>query len=279
MAESELFDVLIVSGGFSGLAAAVTLARQLHTAVVFDSGSYRNARSRHMHLMPAWDHQDPERFRASARADLESLIASSRVASPAVAQISYIYTDGDETLAAELKGALKDAERYRVDHRPISKLSPDATSEQLIKISFQDGSEDKGEAFLGHSPFTRVKGPFAEQLGLELTPMGDYVVSPPFNATSMEGVFAAGDCATMFKIATNAVASGSLAGAGVPSRLREEQMGMKQFFWVVELGSYFLLWSMAPDHARRITPSSVREFGPQPQTTQFLQARTMQPAW
>lgn len=71
MANTKIFDVLIVGGGFAGLSAAGTLARQLHTVVVFDSGSYRNARSKHLHMMPTWDHQDPESFRAATRADLE----------------------------------------------------------------------------------------------------------------------------------------------------------------------------------------------------------------
>lgn len=71
MADTKVFDVLIVGGGFAGLSAAGTLARQLHTIVVFDSGSYRNARSKHLHMMPTWDHQDPESFRAATRADLE----------------------------------------------------------------------------------------------------------------------------------------------------------------------------------------------------------------
>lgn len=71
MADTKVFDVLIVGGGFAGLSAAGTLARQLHTVVVFDSGSYRNARSKHLHMMPTWDRQDPESFRAATRADLE----------------------------------------------------------------------------------------------------------------------------------------------------------------------------------------------------------------
>jgi thioredoxin reductase len=63
-------DVLIVGGGPAGLAVATGPARQLYTAVVFDSGVYRNARTKHMHNVPTWDHRDPAEFRAKARSDL-----------------------------------------------------------------------------------------------------------------------------------------------------------------------------------------------------------------
>lgn len=68
----SVHDVLILGGGPAGLAAATALARQLWTAVVFDSGVYRNARTKHMHNVPTWDHRDPEDFRSKARADLRA---------------------------------------------------------------------------------------------------------------------------------------------------------------------------------------------------------------
>ena len=68
---SSLVDVLVIGGGPAGLAVATGLARQLHTAIVFDSGAYRNALVTHMHNVPTWDHQDPAAFRKKARADIE----------------------------------------------------------------------------------------------------------------------------------------------------------------------------------------------------------------
>ncbi|KAI1421999.1 thioredoxin reductase glit [Xylaria sp. FL1777] len=317
MPESLVFEVLIIGGSFSGLSAAVTLARQLHTVAIFDSGSYRNARSKHIHVMPTWDHKDPEEFRAAARLDLERydtiqlhrveimkisknadglfeatdhndrqwlgrkvILASgvqenypdvrgyeecwargiyhclfchgyeqrgaesagvlaldwtasakmathmARMAS-SLASIVTIYTNGDKQLATEVAAAVEGAQQYRVDDRAISLLSFNADSNEKVTINFEDGSKKKNEAFVAHAPRTTVKGPFAEMLGLELTPMGDYAVSPPFNATSVEGVFAAGDCATMLKVSTNAVASGSITGAGVSAQLHEEKVRMK----------------------------------------------------
>lgn len=62
-----LFDALIVGAGPAGLSAATALARQLHRAVVFDSGVYRNARAQHMHNVLGWDHTPPADFRAAGR--------------------------------------------------------------------------------------------------------------------------------------------------------------------------------------------------------------------
>ncbi|TKX22614.1 FAD-binding domain-containing protein 28 [Elsinoe australis] len=63
-------DVLIIGGGLAGLAVATGLARQLYTAVVFDSGVYRNARTNHIHNVPTWDHRSPVEFRAKAKSDI-----------------------------------------------------------------------------------------------------------------------------------------------------------------------------------------------------------------
>ncbi|KAK7753105.1 hypothetical protein SLS62_004836 [Diatrype stigma] len=68
----ELIDVAIIGGGPAGLTAASTLARQLHTAVVFDSRTYRNVAVTHMHMVPTWDHDDPKKFRGEAREDIET---------------------------------------------------------------------------------------------------------------------------------------------------------------------------------------------------------------
>ena len=71
MAGSELSaDVLIIGGGPAGLAVALSLSRQLFRTIIFDSGVYRNARSKHMHTVPSWDHHDAVEYRAAARKEL-----------------------------------------------------------------------------------------------------------------------------------------------------------------------------------------------------------------
>lgn len=69
-ASALLHDTLIIGAGPAGLSSALTLARALQTAVVFDSGIYRNQRATHMHTLPTWDHQNPADFRAAARSEL-----------------------------------------------------------------------------------------------------------------------------------------------------------------------------------------------------------------
>ena len=65
-----LLDVLIIGGGPAGLSTATGLARQLYTAVVFDSGVYRNQLANHMHNVLTWDHQNPADFRKKGREDI-----------------------------------------------------------------------------------------------------------------------------------------------------------------------------------------------------------------
>lgn len=65
------YDILIVGGGPAGLSAASSIVRQDHKTVLFDSGKYRNAESKHMHTLPSWDHRDPAEFRSASLAGLE----------------------------------------------------------------------------------------------------------------------------------------------------------------------------------------------------------------
>ncbi|KAI1170655.1 FAD/NAD(P)-binding domain-containing protein [Nemania sp. FL0916] len=69
---SKPVDVLILGGGPAGLAVAGGLARQLHTAIVFSSGSFRNGAVSHMHNVPGWDHENPADFRAKSKEDILS---------------------------------------------------------------------------------------------------------------------------------------------------------------------------------------------------------------
>ncbi|RYP71640.1 hypothetical protein DL770_008097 [Monosporascus sp. CRB-9-2] len=83
----ELIDVAIIGGRPAGLTAASTLVRQLHTTVVFDSKTYRNAAATHMHMVPTLSHRNPKEFRTEAKHDVESRYSSIRFADVVVTKV------------------------------------------------------------------------------------------------------------------------------------------------------------------------------------------------
>jgi thioredoxin reductase len=68
----QIVDALIIGAGPAGLNAALTFARTRATAIVFDSGEYRNEGIKHMHTVASRDHTDPYLFRNTAREQIES---------------------------------------------------------------------------------------------------------------------------------------------------------------------------------------------------------------
>ncbi|KAF2259671.1 FAD/NAD(P)-binding domain-containing protein [Lojkania enalia] len=64
---SNPVDVLIIGGGPAGLTTALSVARNDHTAIMFDSQEYRNDRADHFHMIPTWDGKSPQAFRDAAR--------------------------------------------------------------------------------------------------------------------------------------------------------------------------------------------------------------------
>ncbi|KAH8723049.1 thioredoxin reductase [Phaeosphaeriaceae sp. PMI808] len=127
-----------------------------------------------------------------------------------------LYTNGDDKVSDELESIVSGTP-YTVERHRITKLMKGPKGAQ-VTVELADGrTEIMG--FLVHQPFTRLRGSFADELGLEKTPFGDIKVEHPFPATSVPGVYAAGDCASPFKNASMAVAAGACAGNGVAREL------------------------------------------------------------
>jgi gliotoxin/aspirochlorine biosynthesis thioredoxin reductase len=81
-------DVLIIGGGPGGLTTALTLVRQLQSCIVFDSGKYRNAMARDMHMVMTWDGKDPEQFREAARQELLAHYETARIEKVEITSVS-----------------------------------------------------------------------------------------------------------------------------------------------------------------------------------------------
>jgi gliotoxin/aspirochlorine biosynthesis thioredoxin reductase len=83
----DFIDVAIIGGGPAGLTAANTLARQVHTAVVFDNESYRNSGADHMHMILTWDHKSPQDYRTAAKRNIQENYSAIEFASVSVDKI------------------------------------------------------------------------------------------------------------------------------------------------------------------------------------------------
>ena len=133
-----------------------------------------------------------------------------------------VYTNSNATLAKEMRQVLHDR-GVKVNDEKIIRLIKGNTRAEMT-LEFANG-ETKIEDFLVHQPATKVNRILVDQLGLELDARGDIVVTPPFYQANVPGVFAAGDCASPFKIISNALFMGANAGAGLARELPKRVTG------------------------------------------------------
>ncbi|WQF85178.1 Putative FAD/NAD(P)-binding domain, FAD/NAD(P)-binding domain superfamily [Colletotrichum destructivum] len=139
-----------------------------------------------------------------------------------------IYTHGNSSLASEISNM--DGNPFKLDTRRIAKMrmagggggGGDGGGHSAgVTLTLDDG-EEITERFLAHGPFTKVNGPLAEQLGLEMAENGDVKTTPPFGETSVPGVYAVGDCGNMVKAVAPAMTSGALCAGGMVVPLQSE---------------------------------------------------------
>lgn len=139
-----------------------------------------------------------------------------------------IYTHGDEALSTQIERTIRDTKTAHVlvERRKIARLYlTEATGidpeEGAITICFSDGTQQQ-ESFLIHKPSMKVNGTFSEQLGLKMVShFGHDIIhaQPPFNETSVPGVFAVGDCSSPQKVYAQALAMGACTAAGLGGQL------------------------------------------------------------
>lgn len=130
-----------------------------------------------------------------------------------------IYTNGQSELADQVKPKIKSS-KIAFDNRQITKFELE-NGGPAVRITFSDGTS-KIEGFIGSHPDVEQRGKFIDQLALDMTPTGEIKVSPPMNETSVPGVFAAGDAATMMKSVLQAMQMGGFAAVGIIGQLQQE---------------------------------------------------------
>ncbi|CAI6334299.1 unnamed protein product [Periconia digitata] len=126
-----------------------------------------------------------------------------------------IFTNGSPALADEL--SQKTVAGIRVNDQKLKRFikEPDADN---IKVEFENG-EIESFSFLVHKPDLEIDASLPKQLGLECVPGFGIKVTPPFNQTSVEGVYAAGDCCSPLRMIPNAMNMGAFAGCGLAREL------------------------------------------------------------
>jgi thioredoxin reductase len=134
-----------------------------------------------------------------------------------------IYTNNNPPLATVLNSDLPKG--ILVNDNPIRRIlkHKSADGKDGLALEFEDGGEQVMR-FLMHKPDLEIDRRVPDQLGVECAPGLGIKVSPPFNETNVEGVFAAGDCCSPLRIIPNAMNSGSFAGCGLARQLPKNRI-------------------------------------------------------
>jgi len=152
MAPTEV-DILIVGGGPAGLGAALVFSRANYSTAIFDGGSYRNAVSKHVHMLPTWDHQDPAAYRAAARKELTDRYDTNRIIQEAVTSVKKDESSGlfqlKDASGAEWTGKKLILALGVKDIFPNISGYKEAWSTGIFHCLFCHGWEDRGAESVG----------------------------------------------------------------------------------------------------------------------------------
>lgn len=290
MTNNKHFDVIIIGGSYSGLAAAMALGRALKRVLIIDSGLPCNRQTPYSHNFITQDGNPPNEIATIARQQVQnydtimfldnlaitgtknengfeievdsgdSYQAKKLIFATGVKDImpniegfaecwgisvlhcpychgyevrnektgilanghhgfefsSFIsnwtddltlYTNGPSTLTDEQTTALKSRNISIIENEIERFAHQDGLLQNLV---FKDGSKADITALYAHCAFEQ-HCPIPENLGCTLTEEG-YVTIDDFQKTTVEGVYACGDCTTQMRTVSNAVAMGSKAG-------------------------------------------------------------------
>ncbi|KAJ5381440.1 uncharacterized protein N7496_003868 [Penicillium cataractarum] len=147
----HVIDVLIVGGGYAGLAAANTLYRSCHTTMVFNSGHFRDEKASRIRLLPGFEDVQSSRYREMAREELKQTglctfveAEVARVEGSDAEGWTLITTDGKEYHGRKVVLATGTSERY-----PDIAGYTDCWVTGIFPCMFQFGYEQRGCASAG----------------------------------------------------------------------------------------------------------------------------------
>lgn len=185
----------------------------------------------HCLFCDGWEEKGAPSSGVLAVGDASDIVVCLHVARQALRMTKQVtlYTHGNTGFTDELTKALEAAPAPMIiDSRKIVKMVKMPERAQ-VNLHFEDGTT-KTEAFIAHKSHVKLRGTLPEQLGVEvLAKEGTIKVSPPFNQTSVKGVFAAGDCVSVIHNVTTAIQSGVAAGGGASLQIQAEALNQPGF--------------------------------------------------
>ncbi len=128
-----------------------------------------------------------------------------------------LYTNGTSTLSPEEVQRLNKHNIIVVENEIEAVIRENG---QIKQLQFKDTEPDAVDAVFTQLPFMQ-QCPLPEALGCELTEKGFIQVDKCLE-TTVPGVYAAGDCLTLFRSIANAVAAGNKVGGTINKQLIEE---------------------------------------------------------
>ncbi|MEC5145505.1 NAD(P)/FAD-dependent oxidoreductase [Chitinophaga sp. 212800010-3] len=128
-----------------------------------------------------------------------------------------IFSNGPAALLPQQLEKLA-ARNISVNEKPVSEILHE--NGRMNTLLFDDGSRQALHALYARPAF-RQHCPVPEALGCELTDSG-HIKTDIMQATTVPGIFAAGDATTPMRAVAAAVAAGTMAGAAINRALQEE---------------------------------------------------------
>ncbi|KAF2014413.1 thioredoxin reductase glit [Aaosphaeria arxii CBS 175.79] len=151
MADSTIYDALIIGGGPAGLSASLPIIRQQFSVVIFDEGKSPIDPSKRLHLIPSWDHQDKDLFATSAKDNLSryETLRFERTTIERVRKVEKYLFEVEDSKGQKWKGkkvVLANGVRYIL---PDIEGYADCWGKGIYRCCFCNAFEDRGANSVG----------------------------------------------------------------------------------------------------------------------------------